>query len=442
MANRFTMKKLFLLMSAAGSLTLSQYAMASAFQLWEQDAASIGNYHAGMTSEAADASTAFYNPAGLVRIKNQQVIAGGDAVLTDFRYKGTVAVSELNDTSPQPVQAQGGGFNFVPFVHYAAPISDHFVFGFSVVVPYGLQTDYGSNTILRYAATLTSVKVIDITPSLGIAFNDKFSVGFGIDTQRIAGDFNQAATGVDGSPLYETQSTNTGNGSAYGYHLGALFQMSPDTRIGIGYHSQVVHHLKGTSNFVGQLANDGLGGTQTSNNLETSATLPPSTTVSLFHTINPTWDVMGSVTYTQWSVFKNLILNNVAGIDVNHNSTNNLQVFVVEQYRNSWSYSVGANYHVNNKWMFRGGLGYDETPSNNRFRNVQLPDSDRIAAALGAHFQATETIGFDAGWTHIFAMNTRINNLSQQVGPELVTTNGTVHGGADVYGLQVKWDIL
>lgn len=441
MARRFTMKKLFLLMSISGAIVLNQHAMAAAFQLWETDAATIGNYHAGAASEAGDASTSFYNPAGLVLIKNQQAILGGNNFLTDFRFKGTLSDDQLTDLStPQPVQAQGGGYKFVPFGHYAAPINDSLVFGVSLVVPFGLQTNYGTDTILRYAATLTSVKVIDVAPTFALALTDKFSVGAGMDIEKLKGEFDLYSNGLDGTN--ETESINQGSSTGVGYHLGALYQITPETRVGLSYHSKVGHHLKGTSKFVGGLANDALGGAQYTNELNTDVTLPPTTTLSLFHTVNPAWDVMASISYTQWRVFKSLILNNVAGVTPDFISTNNLQVVVYQNYRNSWNYSVGTNYHVNEKWMLRAGVGFDQTPSNNIDRNVQLPDSDRIALALGGHFQATKTIGFDAGWTHVFAMNTRINNNTQPIGPSIIKTNGTITAAADVYGFQVKWDFV
>ena len=106
MAQRFAFKKLFMILLSAGMLGLSQQASAAAFQLWELDGASIGNYHAGAAAVAEDASTAFYNPAGLIRIKNQELVLGGDSVVTDIRFKGTVAVNTLFPPTPNPVAAR------------------------------------------------------------------------------------------------------------------------------------------------------------------------------------------------------------------------------------------------------------------------------------------------------------------------------------------------
>src|SRR5690348_7484041 len=47
MVKKHTLKKLFLLMTITGSMVLPHSVFAAAFQLWEQDGASVGNYHAG-----------------------------------------------------------------------------------------------------------------------------------------------------------------------------------------------------------------------------------------------------------------------------------------------------------------------------------------------------------------------------------------------------------
>lgn len=450
MSKRFNFQRIFLLMSTAGTLGLSNHAMAAAFQLWEQDGASVGNYHAGRAAEAPDASTAYYNPAGLLRIHNQQVVFGLDPVLTNFKFNGTVNVNTvgLGESGPLTTTAQGGNFNLIPSLNYAAPLNDSAVFGFSIVSPFGLETNYGSDSPVRYTATLTSLQIVDIAPSLGIALNDKLSVGFGVDFEHARGEFNL----VGGNPLFDqlflmnmdTPSKNVGYSWGTGYHLGVLYQFTETTRVGLSYHSKVTEHLEGSSKFEGPLANDistDPNGIQRSVNLKGNITLPATTTLSLFHSFNPTWDVMGTIAFTQWSEFSKFVLQNAAGL-VDGVSSNTIVAVIPENYRNTWNYSVGANYHANEQWLFRGGVGYDETPASGRYRNLQLPDSDRIPVAIGTHYQATPTLGFDAGWTHFFVMNTRINNLWETFGDQTTISNGTVHGNADVFGFQVKWDIV
>jgi len=470
---RFVMCRLVVALCAPGIFCITNQAMASAFQIWEQDGASIGNYHAGYAAEANDASIAWYNPAGITRIKNQQIVIGAVGIMSDFKYRGNVGITELSPQiilKPTPhlaiipttvnlnsVTAQGGAFSLVPSLHYVAPLTDWMGFGFSIDAPFGLKTMYGRSSPLRYAATTTSITLVDISPSLGIKVTDKASLGAGFDIQRAYAEFDMVAGLINPAftfpptpktvlPAEDTDSTNKANDTGYGYHLGALYEFNPCTRIGISYHSQVVHHFSGSSKFIGPLADLTNGGPLIASRAKTNVKLPPYTALSVFHKLNPSWALMGSVIYTQWNSFKTLTLNQVAGL-VNNPATlvassTNIQVTIPENYRNTWSMSIGANYYPTDTIILRGGIGYDQTPVQNAFRNVQLPDNDRYAIALGGHFKATKTVGLDVGWTHVFIKQDNINPPAQVNGAETVSTNGHVSGGADVFSTQVTWDII
>lgn len=450
------MRKLFHLMCVGGLVALSTNAMASAFQLWEQDGATVGNYHAGRSAEANDASTAFYNPAGITRIKNQQFVIGDVGVLSDIKYRGTSAVRLIlpNGTlapvgTTQNAVAQGGSFSQIPNFYYVAPLSPNLGFGLSVNAPFGLRTDYGVDSALRYAATKSQIEVVDVSPSLGFNVTQKLSLGFGFDIQRMAAQFDEVATTGTNTDTY---GTDKGWGTAYGYHLGALFQFTPSTRVGIAYNSQVNHHIRGTSRVVGPIANNALNiplgqpATIFSDKANAHVTLPPYTTLSGFHQINDKWDVMGSVIYTQWNLIQNLTLQSIAvafvGPGLHPIPSTTASVVLPTHYRNTWNVSAGANYHANEKLMLRGGLGFDQTPVRNTYRDVRIPDSNRIAVALGGHYQATKTLGFDLGWTHLFMAGTSsINPPAAVTGGQSVVTHGTVQGSADVFGGQFTWDI-
>src|SRR5438270_391090 len=124
MRKHLRIKRLFFLMGTIGSISVMNTVFAAGFQLWEQDGASIGNYHAGRAAIAADASTAYYNPAGLVRLPKQQLVLSPDIITTDFLFDGTIAVFPIDKATPMPARAQGGTFNFVPSGHYASPITE------------------------------------------------------------------------------------------------------------------------------------------------------------------------------------------------------------------------------------------------------------------------------------------------------------------------------
>ncbi|MBX3708913.1 MAG: outer membrane protein transport protein [Gammaproteobacteria bacterium] len=463
--NRFCMRRLVSILCTSGLLGVSSQAMASAFQIWEQDGASVGNYHAGYAAEANDASIAWYNPAGITRIKNQQFVFGTSAIVSDFKYKGSVGITELSPTlmgivpvtvTFNSVVAQGGNFSLIPNMQYVAPINEWVGFGLSVDAPFGLKTNYGRSTPLRYAATLTSITVVDISPSLGFKISDKASLGVGFDVQKAYAEFNSIAGLIDPFPFGEktvlteedTESSNKANDTGYGFHLGWLYEFNPCTRVGISYHSQVVHHFSGTSRFSGPIVTDIImqDGPLVSNRATTNVKLPPYTALSIYHKLNPSWALMATGIYTQWNTFKTLTLKQVAGL-ANDPLTlvapsTDIQITIPENYRNTINISLGANYYPTDTIILRGGIGYDQSPVRDTYRNVQLPDGDRYAVALGGHFQATKTLGLDVGWSHIFFNKTKVHPPAQVNGAETVSTNGHVTGGADVLSGQVTWDII
>jgi long-chain fatty acid transport protein len=466
--NRFATHRLVNILCAMGLISISTAAQAGAFQIWEQDSVSVGNFHAGYAAEANDASTAWYNPAGIPRIKNQQLIVGVSAIQTRMRYTGNVGVTENSlvlepapDIAPvtvnfDSVSAQGGLFNAVPHVQYVAPISDWIGFGFSVDIPFGLKTDYGRSSPLQYVATITSLKVVDITPSLGVQMTDKAYVGVGFDIQRAYAEFNSVGAFIDPDPFtlprtldvdMDTESTNKANDTGYGFRLGFLYELTPCTRFGITYHSQVVHHLSGSSKFVGPIA-DLVNNEMpiVSSRAVANIKLPPYTALSYFSKVTPQWAFMGTFIYTQWNTFQNLSLNQAAGVVDGIPLVvpdTNINVNIPQHYRNAWNVSVGANYYYSDNILIRAGAGFDQSPVLNAYRTVQVPDNDRWALAIGGHWQASKTIGFDAGWTHVFfAGSAHINPPPQVMGGETVTTSGHVNGSADVVSAQVVWDIL
>jgi long-chain fatty acid transport protein len=456
---QFTARRLVTALCVSGMLGLSPQVFASAFQLWEQDAASVGNYHAGYAAEANSASIAWYNPAGITRFKNQQITLGAVAIMSDFKYKGSVTVGNslpaplppLVSTTFNNVTVQGGQFAVVPNLHYVAPINDRLGFGFSVDSPFGLKTDYGVSTPLKYAATMTSITVVDISPSLGLKVTDKASLGAGFDVQRAFAEFNNFGVIVT-TPGTDTPSINNANDTAYGYHLGALYEFNDNARVGLSYHSQVVHHLNGYSSLQGPIATSANAQTgQTGDELRSHAaagvTLPPYTALSVYDKVDPKWAVMGSIIYTQWSTFKTLRLESASAV-VSGTFPRPLirpatvDVVIPENYSNSWNVSVGADYFACDDITLRGGLGFDQTPVNNNYRNVQLPDNDRYTVSLGMRYKVNKAVGLDGGWTHLFLKQSRVTPPTVVTGAQQVSTSGHVNGGADVLGAQLTWDIV
>ena len=436
---------------------------ASGFQLFEGNGTNAGNYGAGGAAEAADASTAFYNPAGLVLIQNEELVLAGTLVMDDIEFTGssTHSVADLEPSfyTENATDLQGGGNPIlVPAGHYAKPLTENVVFGFSVTVPFGLATDWSDTSAVRYEATETKLQIIDFSPALGAYVTEHLSVGLGLDLEYGTVDFNSmnGFPNVAESEYYKSSdptaldaaSENHGTSFGIGAHAGVMYQFTPQTRVGLNYMSEVKHHFTGTSTLTDEAYADIDGDPNTevvtqsdftSDNLTSDVTMPATTTLSIFHRLSKRIALMGSVNYTQWSSVQDLVLYNVAGVSSTL-TPEYLTITDPQNFKDTWRTSVGANIYLTEKWMLRTGVGYDQTPTTDADVNLRLPDGDRIGVSAGVHYQVVKTLGLDLGWTHLFIQDRDIDN-TDEVGDASVTTTGTTEAQSDLVGAQITWKI-
>lgn len=440
---------------AITGIMASQMTHAAGFSLYtEGSAAEIGNFAAGAAAEGADAAIGWYNPAGLVLLHDEQVVVSGVGVLPSTKLTGT---STFRTTGFPPYSQsfaglQGGKNAVVPAIHYARPLGSQAVFGLSITSPFGLSTNWGESSPVRYAATLTELMTVNVSPELGGKLTDNLSIGGGLDLQWAQVKFNSMV----GAPtlaqiqslspyIYDSLSNNKGTDFDIGFHAGILGMYNDNhTRIGLNYQSAVKHQFNGTSVLTGRLADPAFENpfaTFTSNNLSSNEVeLPNSVTLSGYQDVNKKLALLGSAIYTGWNSFKAIQLNQVAAFSDVTADPAIINVTAPENYKDSWRFAVGANYHVTDQWMLRTGAGYDETPTVNAYRDIRLPDANRWALAIGGHYQMRPNVGFDLGYAYLWANgSTPINNTQPLGANSTYNVNAAANVYAQLVGLQVVW---
>ena len=65
-------------------------------------------------------------------------------------------------------------------------------------------------------------------------------------------------------------------------------------------------------------------------------------------------------------------------------------------------YSFGATYKHNNRWTYRFGVAFDETPTPDaQARTPRLPDEDRTWLTFGANYKRGDRLTFDFAYTFV-----------------------------------------
>jgi long-chain fatty acid transport protein len=453
------------IVSAAVITMMATVANAGSFSLYtESSAAGIGNYAAGIAAEAADASTGWYNPAGLSLIHQREGVLGLVVISPTAKLSGISTFSSIGipPFTERFHDISGGKMGYVPSGHIAYPVGPNTTLGLSMVAPFGLATDWNQVGPVRYEATNSHLLTSNLSPELGSRVTEHFAVGAGIDLQfahvrfnRILGSPDSLAAGRVSPFTLDSYSNNKGNSFGVGFHAGLMALFNEDhTRIGLNYQSQVRHHFYGYSLLQGRLANlSPIVNSRTilasspaaefrSDDLESNnIKLPDVTTLSAYQDINDKLAILGSAVYTGWNSLRIIELDRVAAFAPLAG-----QVFVNSQspqfYRNAWRFALGANYHVNPKWMLRVGGGYDQTPTRDEFRDIRVPDSNRWAASIGTHYQVKQNIGIDFGYTHLFsAGNPRINRTDPIGATSQYNVNAGIKAHADLFGIQAVWTL-
>ena len=416
----------------AGASTL---ASAAGFALIEQSASGMGNAFAGAAATAEDASTVFYNPAGMSRLEGTQITVGGHLIDLSAKFSNSGS-SKPAAIVTNPLGGNGGdagGIAVVPNFYFVMPIGDRLNIGVGVNAPFGLKTEYDDNWAGRFQGIKSELMTINVNPALSFKVNDVFSVGVGANYQRLKAELTNAV--VLGANT-EGRAKLEADDDAWGWNAGVLFQPTTSTKIGASYRSKLNYKLDGTTTVTtaaGAVVAPASGPTTA------AVTLPDSFSLSLAQKLNDQWDFLADATYTKWS--------EIDRINIVNSTNGTLRDSLVLDFDNTWRYSIGANYKLNDGWTLKGGVAYDQSPVKGATtRSVRLPDNDRIWLSLGASMKIRDSGKLDFGYSHLFIKDADINFTRSQQAPGQMTPTpapgtastvlGTYTGSVDIFSVQ------
>jgi long-chain fatty acid transport protein len=399
--------------------TTSLTAQAAGFALIEQSGSGMGNAYAGGAAFAEDASTIFFNPAGMTYIEGTQAVGALHLINpnAEFNNQGSVAGGgkPLGDEGPN-----AGDLAFVPNFYFMTDINPSVKVGIGVNAPFGLKTEYDDEWLGRFQADKSDVKTININPSIAFKVNDQVSLGFGVSAMRAEATLTRAVNfGGAGQGSVKIEGDDWG----FGYNLGAIFQATPDTRFGVAYRSKVEQHLDGDAKFR-RPAGIPNAGAAADGGVKADVTLPESFSVSAFSSLNNKWDLMGDVTWTRWSQFKELKIVRDSGATL---------ALTPENWENTMRYSIGVNYHYSDAIKLRAGLAYDEEAIKDEFRTARIPGNDRKWLSVGAGWQVTPVSKLDVGYAHLFISDADIDDNQTPVNGRV---RGDFEGSVDILSMQ------
>ena len=188
-------------------------------------------------------------------------------------------------------------------------LNEKWFIGLGIGAPFGLMTKYDEGWAGQYHSNKFDIKTINVNPSVAYKVNDKFSMGFGLNWQRIDAEYKEdrGAIARAGPPgLHQWRCRPQFEGRRLGWNVGFMLQPTEDTRIGLSYRSKIRQTAKGDTDI------DNIGPTRQSASFDAKATvdLPDTLILSAAHQLNERWELLGDISWTGWSSIPALKIRN------------------------------------------------------------------------------------------------------------------------------------
>ena len=432
-----TMNKGVLSSGAVIFVALSGPALAGGFAIPEQSATFLGTSFAGAAA-GGDLSAMYWNPAALVTVPGTQV----EVSITDGKQSSNIQA--LPGTSPillvdPSISATSGNIfpnAVIPAFYLSHQISPNLYVGLGVNSPFGSSTHPDNRNWAGFASsTSSSIATYDLNPTIAYRITPQLSVGVGAQIQYMSANLRNAQV-LGGPPLASAPDvTLTGlEHWAAGFTAGVHWQPTPMTQIGFGYRSGIKENLNGEFTFAGS-------NPLTSGAVLTSVpiNLPAIATASVRQDLTPTFAVLGTAQWTQWSNLQNLnaTCQSTSSIPIVPCSTGQLLETLPFHWHDGWFFSAGAEQKLSPELLLRAGFAYEKSPVQSADENqVNILDSDRYWLSTGVQYKINRMMTADLSYAHVFLKDGMV--VQTNPGPPSLTIIGATQRSADVVAVSLK----
>lgn len=433
-------------------------ASAAGFALIEANARGQGNAYAGAAAHTPDASTIFFNPAGMTDLPGDHLTIAGHFIIphSSFTNQGSKAAPAFAGSPFENLNGDdddGGSPALVPNLYWVKTIDDSMKFGLGVNSPFGLATKYDDDWVGRYHGVLSDLKIINVNPSIGYKINDQFSIGGGIDFMLASvelanaidfgaiclAQFNaETCQGLGALPqqadgYVEFEGDNFDNIST-GFNLGLKYKISEAGTIGFSYRSEVDIEVEGDADFTVPSSASFVfaGNLFLDSGINAEVTLPASASLSYAHKVDKI-TYLADLTWMGWSSFDEL--------RIIYDNTTQPDSLTTEEWDDVMRYSLGLDYQYSDETVYRVGVAYDESPvPSPERRTPRLPGSDRTWLSLGVSKIFDDELTIDIGFSHLFIDDAKVNNDFESGVPTLeANLSGEYKASVNIFSVQLNW---
>ncbi len=396
-------------------------ARAEGYQVNSLSAKQLGMGHTGVAQKLG-AESMFFNPAGMGFMNKTLDLSGS---FTAIMPTATATVDGTKyETDCDPATPIGA--------HAAFSIYDNLKAGVSFFTPYGSSINWTDNWPGAVLNQNVNLKVFTLQPSMAWRITPKLSVGLGAMITWATVDLNKglvsAATFDKALPLLKLQNPaladaqpfgNTTpasvnlNGEAavkVGFNVGVMYDVTDNLTLGASYRSKMGMRVKAgdaSVKYANAVAQAVLGQElDLIDNANFTAEMPTPWVLGLGVSYKPInkLTLAFDARLTGWHAYKRLDIEFLSEQLTPYNQN------IEKRYKNSWCYSLGAQYAVTDRFDARLGLMVDTSPVNKNYYNPETPGMTKVEPTIGLSFRPIPRLSIDVAFMYVAGLG--VDNAS------------------------------
>lgn len=375
------------------ALTASS-AFAGGYRVSLQGQKQLAMGHTGV-AVVNSAEVLFFNPAGAVYLQDRfNISVGGNALVAKTKFQ--------NEAYNWKASTENTGTPFSVYASYKA--TDWLSVGLAVYSPYGSSVEWDQDWQGSHLVNNIDLQAIYIQPIVSLKVSDVFSVGGGPIYVTGGVNFNRnISRSITDEQGNRTDLTiDAQNVTAWGWSAGFMFNPTDKIRMGVNYRSEITMEARdGDATFNNVPA-------YLSGNPDPNATvlgnttfgadlpLPAEVTAGISYKVNDKLLFAFDYNRAMWNVYDALVVN------FQQTATSHVPQSVnPRNYKDASTYRVGVQYKATDKFAFRAGWYFDESPVQDGYFAPETPRNDSMGYTGGLTYQVTPKLGIDASFLYL-----------------------------------------
>jgi len=349
------------------------------------------------TALMADGASLFYNPGGVSFLKKNSFSIGVTPVISHAKYADESSATVSQTNSP-------ASFPFTAYMVFGRPAS-RLKYGVAVYTPFGSAIEWEKGWTGRFAVTRSELTTIYFQPTVSYKISEKVGIGAGFVYGYGKVNFERDIPITDNKGDYSSAKLE-GTGNGFGFNAGIYYKSSERVSFGLTYRSEVKMNLdKGKATFTVPAT---LASSFPSGNFTASVPMPQIITfgTALKPCNNLTFVFDASM--IGWKSFDTL------AFDYETNTSELPDTKSPRNYKNAFSYRLGAEYSINKKIDARTGIKLLVSPIQDGYVTPEVPDATHVNYSAGLGYNMGRGMNIDLSFT-FQSMKRKDTNIETQM---------------------------